>query len=86
MVLGWTEEASAGRNSGSSVKHSAESQGPRVIIGGGMHPERGTVAQGKCEERQKKQGNGGQWREEDRGTGPLKLKPYEELEGYRAGL
>lgn len=51
-----------------------------------MHPERGTVAQGKCEERQKKQGNGGQWREEDRGTGPLKLKPYEELEGYRAGL
>lgn len=29
-----------GRNPGSSIKHSAENQGPRVITGGGMYPER----------------------------------------------
>lgn len=46
----------------SSIKHSAENQGLRVITGGGMYPERATVAQREWEERQKRQGNGGQWR------------------------
>lgn len=47
-----------------------------------MYPERRTVAQRECEERQKRQGNGGQWRgrEKDRGAGPLKVRPDEELD------
>lgn len=51
-----------------------------------MDPERGTVAQREYEERQKRQEKGPVKREEDRGAGSLKVRPYEELKGYRAGL